>query len=298
MKIEVWDERKCLVGEGPIATGTNHNHILWVDILGQKLLWRNLLTEELGSWEIGEDISFVVPRIRGGMVVGTASGPVIFYEDGRRATLPTRFDADGFEDPIPIRWNDAKVAPNGDLWLGSMAYGGRDQVAGLYRLETDEKKMTRVIDKVQVGNGLAWSPNSKTFYFIDSPTKGIDAFDFENGAISNRRQVWSASVDSEEVPDGMTVDSEGGLWVAFWGGSRVRRFDSKFQVSEEIIFPNKYITSCAFAGSDLKTLVITTAQGETGFLDPNPVAGMTFLAYPGVAGIAPTPFGRQVRGVI
>ena len=292
MKAELWDHRACLVGEGPTSTGTNNNLILWVDVLGQRILSRNLLTDEIGSWDIGEDVSFVVPRKNGGMVIGTATGPVIFYEDSRCETLPTRFDADGYADPIPMRWNDAKVAPNGDLWLGSMAYGVKENVAGLYRLTSENTKLTRIIDNVRVGNGLGWSPDSQTFYFIDSPTRSIDAFDYQKGSIYNRRSVWSSNIDSEEVPDGMAVDSEGGLWVAFWNGSCLRRIDSNFQVSEEIRFSNRYITSCTFAGPELKALIITTARGEPGSLDDDPKAGMTFIAYPGVAGLPSKSFGH------
>ena len=291
MKAELWDDRVCLVGEGPVATGSDNSQIFWVDVLGQRILSSNLLTQEIGSWDIGEDVSFVVPRKSGGMVIGTATGPIIFYPDGQRLPLPTRFDADGFSDPIPIRWNDAKVAPNGDLWLGSMSYGGKEKVAGLYRLTADERELTRVLDHVQVSNGLAWSSDSTTMYFIDSPTKGIDAFDFRAGLLSNRRRIWSLNPDAQEVPDGMAIDSEGGLWVAFWNGSCLRRVDSTHTVTEEIKFSNKYITSCAFAGPDLKTLIITTAKGVPGSFDDDPQAGMTFVAFPGVAGMPSTPFG-------
>ncbi len=272
--------------------GVDNNQLIWVDILGQRILWRNLLTEEFGSWELEEDVSFAVPRKAGGLVIGTASGPVIFHEDGRYEGLPTRFDADGVRDPMPIRWNDAKVAPNGDLWLGSMAYGGLHKVGGLYRLGGDAKILTKILSDVQVSNGLAWSSDKKTFYFIDSPSRGIDAFDYREGSISRRRRVWSLEEDTDQVPDGMAIDSEGGLWVAFWNGSCVRRLDSEFQVSEEIKLPNKFVTSCAFAGPDLKTLVITTARGEPGSLDENPFAGMTFIAKPGVAGFSTVQFGE------
>lgn len=291
MKPEIWDERICSIGEGPVATGALHNRILWVDILGQRILWRDLLSGAIGSLEVGEDVSFVVPKKSGGLVIGTASGPIILLEDGSRESLPSRFDADGYLDPVPMRWNDAKVAPNGDLWLGTMAYGGIHKVAGLYRLTRDGRLLRRVVTDVEVSNGLDWSADSKTFFYIDSPTLGIDAFDYHEGHISNRRRVLTLDKNKMEVPDGMAMDSEGGLWVAFWNGSCVRRFNSEFLVTEEIKLPNRYVTSCAFAGSDLKTLVITTAKGEPGSIDESPQAGMTFVTYPGVAGKASIPFG-------
>ncbi len=291
MQPEIWDSRRALHGEGPVATGPGNNKVLWVDIMGQAILWRDFVTGEFGSWDIGEDVSFVVPRKSGGMIIGNATGPVVLHENGEREALPTRFDADGFKDPMPIRWNDAKVAPNGDLWLGTMAYGGAHKVGGLYRLTNDSKSLTRVLSDVQISNGLDWSTDAKSFYFIDTPTLGIDAFDYVGGSISNRRTVWTIEADKEEYPDGMTMDSEGGFWVAMWNGACVRRIDSNFNVTEVITFPNKFITSCAFAGADLKTLIITTSQGDNGLKDDHPQAGMTYALQPGVTGRASVPFG-------
>jgi gluconolactonase len=291
MKAEVWDARPCALGEGPVATGPNHEMVLWVDITGQRILWRDIATEKSGEWFIGEDTSFVIPRLGGGMVIGTANGPVIFYEDGRQEKLPTRWDADGFEDPMPMRWNDAKVSPHGELWLGSMAYGGAHKVGGLYQLRKDGKLLVRVLSDIQISNGLDWTNDEKTFYYIDTPTSGVDAFDYHDGVISNRRRVWTANAALDEWPDGMTLDSEDGLWVAMWGGSCVRRIDAHGQVTEVIQLPNKYITSCAFTGSDLKTLVITTARGDNGSLDDHNQAGMTYAVRPGVTGRASVSFG-------
>ena len=291
MKAEIWDSRQCNLGEGPVATGQENELVLWVDITGQRILWRDITTGDSGEWFVGEDTSFVVPRLGGGMVIGNDSGPVIFYEDGRRESLPTRWDADGFDDPMPIRWNDAKVSPNGDLWLGTMAYGGLHKVGALYRLSKDGKVLSRMLSDVQISNGLDWSDDGKTFYYIDTPTYGLDIFDYQNGSISHRRRLWTADLTLDEHPDGMTIDSEGGLWVALWGSSCVRRLDANLQVTEEIQIPNKFVTSCAFAGPDLKTLIITTAKGDNGLFDDHKQAGMTYAARPGVTGRASVIFG-------
>lgn len=292
MKAEIWDSRQCHLGEGPVATGLENELVLWVDITGQRILWRDITTEKNGEWFIGEDTSFVVPRSGGGMVIGTAGGPVIYYEDGRRELLPTRRDADGSDDPMPIRWNDAKVSPQGDLWLGTMAYGGAHKVGALYCLSKDGQVLSRVLSDVQISNGLDWSNDGKTFYYIDTPTSGVDAFDYQDGSISNRRRLWTSDPSLDELPDGMTVDSEDGLWVAMWGGSCVRRIDANLKVTEEIQLPNKYITSCAFAGPDLSTLIITTAIGDNGYFDDHKQAGMTYAVRPGVVGRASYIFGE------
>lgn len=236
MKATVWDSRRCLHGEGPTSSDISNNRVMWVDILGKMVLWRDLYTGEFGSYMNLEDTSFAIPRAAGGEILGTASGPIARDSDGTIHALPTRFDADGFADKHPTRWNDAKVAPTGDLWLGTMTYKA-------------------------------------------------DASEFHSDQITNRRRVWSTSEKFFGIPDGMTMDSEGGLWVAFWEGGCIRRIDSDFQVTEVIELPVKLVTSCTFAGTDLKTLIITTSQGDLDFHDESPLAGMTFAIELNVAGV-------------
>lgn len=283
---EVWDSRRCSHGEGPTSSGTLNNHVMWVDISGKMVLWRDFRTGEIGSYKNVEDVSFAIPRVAGGEVLGTSSGPIVRDLDGDIRSLPTRLDADGFTDKYPTRWNDAKVAPTGDLWMGTMTYRADAGEGALYRLTKDGKRLQRILSGVTISNGMGWSSDGFTFYYIDSPTLGIDAFDFHGDLISNRRRIWSTSEKFPGIPDGMSMDSEGGMWVAFWEGGCIRRIDSNFQVSEVIELPVKFVTSCAFAGSDLKTLIITTSQGDLDYHDESPLAGMTFAIELDVAGIS------------
>ena len=150
INLEVWDERACHVGEGPVAIGANNSEILWVDIYGKKVHRRNLETGKTSSYEMPEEVSFVIPAVDGSELLGTANGPVRRLPDGSIKKLPTRFDADGVNATFPNRWNDAKVAPDGHLFLGSMPYDWAQSpnACGLYRLDKTGKELTRVLDGV------------------------------------------------------------------------------------------------------------------------------------------------------
>ena len=278
----VWDTRKCIVGEGPVATGTELSKVYWVDILNNRVLWRDLVSGESGasgkSGEIktSENVSFVLPRSNGGLILGTANGPESLDSRGTLRKLPGRVEADGSADPIPMRWNDAKVGPCGEIWLGTSAYGAQTARIGLHRLDADGKGIKRVLSGMKLSNGMDWSPDEKIFYLIDTSELTLYSFDYKDGEISNQRVAIKFDSDSEEYPDGMSVDSEGSLWIAFWNGSCIRRYSSHFELLETIALPVRFVSSCAFAGSDLSTLVITTSTGDNGWHDDHEFAGMTF----------------------
>jgi len=131
---------------------------------------------------------------------------------------------------------------------------------------------------IGISNGLAWSSDMKTMYYIDSPTKKVVAWDYclDSGSIVNERTVFENFTTGDEVPDGMTIDSEGFLWVAIWGGSRIVRVNVLTgKEVERIVVPAKNITSCAFGGPNLDTLYITTASADTS-LEEFPLAGSLF----------------------
>lgn len=277
MKPIVWDTRKCHVGEGPVSTGSNHNQIYWVDILNDRVLWRDLDNDASGQIGTSENVSFVLPRTNGGLILGTAHGPVARDTTGESHLLPTRVDADSSPDPIPMRWNDAKVGPAGEIWMGTSAYGAETERIGLHRLSDDGKQIKRVLSNMKLSNGMDWSPDANTFYLLDTVALTLFAFDYNGGEISDQRVAMDFDPGAGEYPDGMTVDSEGSLWIAFWNGGCIRRYSSDFELLDIINFPVRFVSSCAFAGSDLKTLVVTTAIGDNGWHDDHEYAGMTFL---------------------
>ena len=290
MKPIVWDSRKCHVGEGPEATGADHSKIYWVDILGNKVLWRDLISNESGEITTSENVSFVLPRISGGLILGNANGPDLLEISGVIKRLPGRLEADCAPDRVPIRWNDAKVGPGGEIWMGTKATAQSNH-AGLYTLSANGGVITRVLSRMQLSNGMDWSPDGQIFYLIDTVALTLYAFDYKNGDISNQRTVINFDSTFQQYPDGMSVDSAGCLWIAFWNGSCIRRYSPEFELLETVDFPVRFVSSCAFAGSDLKTLVVTTAIGDDGWHDDHAYAGMTFVIETDVTGKAPYVFG-------
>jgi sugar lactone lactonase YvrE len=284
MKASIWDSHQNFLGEGPVAYGPGNNQVAWVDILRKTVHEKNFASGSRNSFTMEEDISFVIPRTQGGFILGTVNGPLARDVDGKTHALPIREET----STNPTRWNDAKVSPYGDLWLGTMAYGAIPNEGALYKLNKDSSTLSKEVTGITISNGLAWSADKKTMFYIDTMTFGIDAFDFQESGISNRRRVWQGNDAEFGAPDGMCIDTDDGLWVAFWGGSCVRRFDSNFKITELIEIPAPHVTSCAFVGPDLKTLIITSAHnGDTNTF---PEAGMTFMATPGVTGTKSTLF--------
>jgi gluconolactonase len=284
LPVELFDERQCTLGEGPVSFGPHHSEIEWVDIEGKKVLSRNLETGKTSEYSAPELIGFVIPTETGKSLLGTTSGPVLY--DGKDFTS---FASRNEVDVIPMRWNDAKVSPDGDLWLGSLALTEEAGYGSFYRLDGATRELKKFLPGTGISNGLAWSADKKTFYYIDTLTFGIEAFDYHNREISNRRMVIPCDTQFG-FPDGMCIDSEDGLWVAFYNGSAVRRYDTRNDcaMTHEIAVPALRTTSCAFAGKNLDTLIITSAERN------NPSStiadGRTYICEPGFTGVATTLF--------
>jgi sugar lactone lactonase YvrE len=280
---EIFDERKCILGEGPTASGADQQLVTWVDVLGKRVLSHHIATGEQSEFPTSSHVSFAIPRSRGGYVLGLADGPSLYDADGRLSALPGRFAADGVSDPDPIRWNDAKVSPRGDLWLGTMTYDSLPGKSALYRMSSDGRTITRVLSALTISNGIGWSPHGTRMFFIDTPRRAVSVFDVDGSTIGNERTFVDVTKHAG-MPDGLSVDSEGGVWVAFWEGSAIRRFDgSDGRLTEEIHFATPRITSCAFGGTALNKLFVTSARDDSPNHE-NIEAGMTFIVDPGVCG--------------
>jgi sugar lactone lactonase YvrE len=160
------------------------------------------------------------------------------------------------------RCNDGKRDPAGRFWIGTMSRSGEGVGAGaLYRLENDGT-LTRVLSGLTIANGMTWSPDQRTMYFIDSPTREVWAFDFDpaDSAISNRRTVVRVP-ESLGWPDGITIDDKGNLWVAHWGAGCVARWEARSgRLLETIATDCPHTSSCCFGGVDERDLYITTSQ--------------------------------------
>lgn len=270
------------LGEGPVWDSRS-GRLAWVDILGRRIHLTDPRTGDTESVEVPLDVGAIAPRAAGGFVAALQDGFWV-VGDGpirRIATIP--------EARPGLRFNDGKCDPRGRFWAGTMAYDEAEGAACLYRLDMDGS-VRRVLDGVTISNGLAWSHDGGTMYYIDSPTQRIDAFSFspDTGEIADRRTIVEIPAELGS-PDGMTIDADGGLWVALWGGSAVHRYVDG-RLDRVIRLPVSQPTSCAFGGPDLDELYVTSAwKGLTADARPaEPLAGALFRLRPGVRGVPPS----------
>lgn len=289
MNVECWDERRCTIGEGPHYDETT-GRVYWIDIPGGRVLWRSLDTGhgsnppevetpevgtlDVGAFEVGATIGAAVPTTDGELVLCLPDRLEARSSSGVRRTIASYPPRDSGP---PLRSNDAKADRRGRLWHGTMAYDSTPGLGALYRLDPGATSPIRVIDATDVANGLGWSPDGSTMYFADSPTRRIDAFDYDQDTGTPSRRRPFAVVD-DGLPDGLCVDADGGVWVAVWGGSVVRRFAPDGTCDRTLAMPTPLVTSCAFVGPRFDLLVVTTAaEGH----EDDPAAGLTYLHRPG-----------------
>ncbi len=277
IKPEVVGQHVSTWGEGPIWW---QDRLLYVDIESHKVLAFTPTTGEEKIWNVGQRVGTVVPRAKGGLVWCGDRGFYFLNE----ATGESTFIVD--PDPEPSlpdnRFNDGKCDPAGRFWAGTICLKKRPEGA-LYCMEPD-LSITRKYGPVTNSNGIVWTADAATMYYIDTPSKKIRAFDFDNatGGISNERIIWDTSEDPSS-PDGMTIDSQDRLWVAFCHGAKVVCYDpATRKVEEQIDFPCIETTACAFGGPDLQDLYVTT--GLKPGLDEQE-AGRLFVCRPGATGV-------------
>lgn len=280
----VLDSRNEL-GEGPVW---HDGAFWWVDINGGTL---NRLSPAAGAtkaWQIGEMVGAAVPAADDRFVVALQTG--LAFLDLETGTLARICDPES--DQPDARFNDGKCDAAGRFWAGTLSSG---DTSSLYRLDTD-LSCHLMAGGISCSNGLAWNEAGDTMYYIDSPTRTVDAFDFDldSGAICNRRVMVDCG-EMPGVPDGMAIDREGMLWVAFYGGGRVVRCDPvKGKAVNTIMVPAPKSTSCCFGGVDLDELYITSARQGTSpeELKEFPCAGGVFRVSLDVPGFPAVPFGK------
>ena len=269
------------LGEGAIWD-TRAQMLWWVDITSRELHRFDPATTRDHVWAMPSTIGTVVPRARGGVVVALKN--IIAAFDPETATLTTLA---GIDQPDQ-RFNDGKCDPAGRLWVGTIDFNETPNVAALYRL--DERGINSQIPGITISNGIVWSRDGRTCWYIDTPTRRVDAFDYDvtSGRLSNRRPavIFPAG---DFYPDGMSIDANGHLWVAMWGGGCVLHCDPvSGRILGRIDVPGaRNITSCAFGGTNLDTLYITSSRGDKTD-QALPSAGDLFVANPGVRGV-PSP---------
>lgn len=276
------------LGEGP-SWDTSSGTLLWVDILGRLVQRLDPVTGHWTTWATDQTPGAVVTRAEGGLALCLQDGVWFVDSDGGSARRFVSLESD---DP-GTRSNDAKTDRRGRLWVGTMGTDAAPSRGSLYRLASDGS-ILRVLSDVTISNGMAWSPDDSRMYYIDSITRRVDVleYDADTGDATNRRALVEFPGQGE-LPDGMTIDTDGCLWVAFFGGWAVRRYTPDGRLDREIRLPVAQITSCAFGGPRLEDLYVTSARVglSESELQLQPLAGALFVVRPGVGGFAEVPFG-------
>ena len=272
MRAEQLTDAVAYHGEGPVWS-ERWGGVRWVDMLAGDVL--SLAAD--GSVErrhVAGVAAALRPRRAGGAVLGIERGFALEDAGGTITRLSELWTDER------LRMNEGACDPDGRFYCGSMAYDKQPGAAALYRLEPD-RSVQVVLDNVTVSNGLDWSPDGSLAYYNDTDTGRVDVFGYEPEAGLRDRRPF---VETGARPDGLTVDAEGGVWVALSDGGAVRRYTADGVLDEVVELPVTKVTACTFGGSRLDELFITTSREglESG---AEPAAGSLFRATPGVTGL-------------
>jgi sugar lactone lactonase YvrE len=262
-------------GEGPIWS-ESWGGLRWVDMLAGDVLSLGA-DGAINRRHVGSVAAALRPRHQGGAVIGVERGFALEETDGTLTHLGELWIED------QVRMNEGGCDPDGRFYCGSMAYDQRPGAGALYRLDPDGSVHV-VLENVTVSNGLDWSPDGSRAYYNDTATCRIDTFDYDGESGFARRRPFVDLSDEAKHPDGLTVDEEGGVWVALFNDGAVRRYTPEGALDEIVEVPARKVTACTFGGPDLDQLFITTSRED---LKPgeDPLAGSLFRAAVGVAGI-------------
>jgi D-xylonolactonase len=275
----------ALLGEGPVWV-EREAALYWLDIKGRKI-FRLDEQGKLDQWATPFRVGSLAPRASGGFIAGTDRGiAIVDLEAGRfeivqhpEAHLPNN------------RFNDGKIDRHGRFWAGTMDDSERDATGTLYRIDPN-LRLTVIDEGYKVTNGPAFSPSGDRMYHNDSARQITYVFDLDDHGNATNRRVFATYGEDEGYPDGMTVDAEACLWIAFWDGWCVRRYSPAGECLRKIQVPVARPTSCAFGGRDLDRLYITSASIglDEAALAVQPQAGGLFMTTPGVRGVPEIPF--------
>ena len=264
-----------LLGEGPVWDYRTQE-LWWVDIDNGLLHCYNPVQNNNRSYSLGQKIGAAIPCEQGGFIVALENGIAFYDSDTERLEVIT-----DPENHLPVnRFNDAKCDPAGRLWAGTMMMEKpRKAIGSLYCLDTT-LKLSKKLDGISISNGLAWNKANDRMYYIDTMQQKVQSFlfDLENGNIEKESDVL---VFEDIYPDGMCIDENDNLWIAFYGSGLVRCYDPRTgKKLEQIDVLAKQTTSCAFGGKDLDTLYITSSNR----VEKSEWGGALFAVKPGVRG--------------
>lgn len=274
---------QCFLGEGPLWIA-RLGCFFWVDIEKGNLHRYHLATEQLEIRHFPHRLAVVLEGQIGKLILGLDRKLVRY--DWETEEIEELCEVES--DLILNRFNDGKVDPQGRIWIGTLSTLFTEGAGSLYRIGPDLQPKVQLTN-LTISNGMAWTADRQTFYFIDTPTKKIQefAFDPKTGAIEFRR-IAVEIPEGLGLPDGMCIDLEGMLWVAHYAGSGVYRWDSSTgQLLDKIELPVPHVTSCCFGGENLDLMLINTAQENltADDLKKFPQSGDVFLVKVEVGGI-------------
>ncbi len=268
------------LGEGPLW---HQDRFYWVDIVSGEL---NTLSKGVQSclFKSEQGLTAAVVHSEGGFVL-SLDQRIVHLDKEETLTLGEDFNL----NDETLRFNDGKCDPRGRFWVGSMDCGESDFSGSLYVL--DKGVVKKVLDGLCISNGLCWNDDCSQFYFIDSATQTVEAFDLDSETLelTNRRSVYKIP-EKDVYPDGMCIDAEGNLWVALWNGHGVICIDvAKGEVIHKLSIPCRKATSCCFGGENLDELYVTSdARGED--LQEYPLSGHVFKFKLDVNGLPATAY--------
>jgi sugar lactone lactonase YvrE len=269
------------LGEGPVWL-EDRAELAFVDIQRGMIELLAVATGHVRTIPLGEMVGSIAPARSGNLVAAVATGFVLVdLESGRVRRLATLEHA----DPT-IRMNDGKADPWGRFWAGTMGLDKRPGAGTLYCLEPDLTVRVK-LDQVTISNGLDWSADRRTMFYVDTPTQRVDRFEVGPDGLDLKAGGPFVTVPLEDgAPDGLTLDASGRLWLALWGGNQISCFGPTGELEAIIRVPANHVTSCTFGGADLRDLYITSAWTERTAAEraSEPLAGRLFHCRPGAVG--------------
>ena len=276
MQPQLFLDARAELGEGPFwDTRTQTLH--WLDILNKRVYAGPDLLAQLDEF-----IGCAAPRADGGLILALKNS-IVDLKPG--SIKPAVLAA--LSEPVNNRFNDGKCDPAGRFLAGSMDLNESAPTGALYSF--DGKTVTKLLSGITISNGLTWSPDHQTFYYTDTPTRQVTAFDYDlaTGQVANPRPAVRVP-DGLGWPDGMTSDTDGNLWIAMWGGAQVTKWDPRTgHLLDQIPMPVLQPSSCIFGGADLNELYVTSARKGLGQADlaKYPLSGGLFKIDTDVTGV-------------
>jgi sugar lactone lactonase YvrE len=283
-------DARAELGEGPVWDD-RRACLFWVDIMRGRVHQFDPASGSDREVDVGQPVGAVRPTLGDDLVLAVRDGFARLDLLTGVARMIAAVDADHPER----RMNDGGCDAQGRFWAGTMALDERPGAGALYRLDPDLRVRT-MIAGVTISNGIDWTDDGRTMYYVDTGSGCVDRFDVEpaSGEIGGRRTFVRVPAAAGS-PDGLAIDSTGGVWVALWGGGAVHRYSPTGTLEQVVRLPVTHPTACAFGGPDFRDLYITSA---TIALTPaartaQPHAGAIFRCQPGVAGRPSHRFGAR-----